>query len=167
MKRLAFAFLAILALGSSAEAGPNCTQYKRRCDTAATIDFNLFQYDSDGTNDNERLSLKTDATCANTVAANDNDIRLMLDEGNYADATNCFTDEGTGYSLVITQAEMSAHARIHGEVVDLTSPAAWVAWCFDIESVGNCSGAQHGLPDVNVVDIDSSVSLSATEKRKW
>jgi hypothetical protein len=72
--------------------------YLRKYATATTIDFELYKLDGTG--------LKSDAASAT------HDIKIMKDEGNEADTTaDAFTDEGQGYSLALTNTEMTA-ARI-------------------------------------------------------
>jgi len=85
------------------------------------------------------------------------DVVIMKDEGAEANTTNLPTDEGTGYSLVLTATEMSA-ARIQVYLIDQASPnsRAWRDKSIGLETYGN-SSAEHAF------DLDAaSVSLTAT-----
>jgi hypothetical protein len=117
--------------------------YLRKYGVATTIDFCL--YELDGTD------LKVDAAHAA------GDIAIMKDEGNQATPDNGFTDEGTGYSLILTSTEMQA-ARIVIYIVDQTSPKVWLDKCLIIETYGHASG-QH------VFDLGTAtVNLSAASE---
>lgn len=114
----------------------------RKYGESAIINFTLFETDG--------VDFKTDAAHAS------GDTKIMKDEGAEANTTNGFTDEGTGYSLVLTAAEMQA-ARIVVYVVD-QSTKAWLDEAIVIETYGNAS-AQHAFDldtatqDVNVTQI--------------
>ena len=64
---------------------------------------------------------------------------VMTDEAAEGTATNDFVDEGTGYSLVLTAAEM-AGARITVYVVD-SATKAWLDKTIQIETYGHPSSA--------------------------
>jgi hypothetical protein len=127
--------------------------YLRKYGVATTIDFCL--YELDGTD------LKVDAAYAA------GDIAMMKDEGNQAAPAAGFTDEGTGYSLALSLAEMQA-ARIVIYIVDQTNPKAWLDKCLIIETYGNAS-AQHpfdlatATQNVNVASSDN-IDFGATMK---
>ena len=71
------------------------------------------------------------------------DIVIMKDEGVEANTTNLPTDEGTGYSLVLTATEMSA-ARIRLYIIDQTATKIWLDISIGIETYGNAS-AEHAF----------------------
>lgn len=66
------------------------------------------------------------------------DVVIMKDEGAEASTTNLPTDEGTGYSLVLTAAEMSA-ARIRVYIIDQTATKIWLDTSVGVETYGNAS----------------------------
>lgn len=113
--------------------------YLRKYGAAATIDFVLFEVDG--------VDFRVDALHAA------GDTKIMKDEGAEANTTNGFTDEGQGYSLVLTATEMQA-ARIVVYVVDAATKA-WLDTSLMIETYGNAS-AQHA------VDLDDSVRAGLT-----
>jgi len=122
--------------------------YLRKYGVAATIDFALFEVAG--------VNFKTDAVHAS------GDTVIMKDEGTEASTTNGFTDEGTGYSLVLTATEMEA-ARIVVYVVDQTATKVWLDRELIIETYAH-SSAQHkanwdiGYPQGAVVTDGSNTS---------
>ena len=98
--------------------------HKRKYGEAATINFQL--YDVTG------VDLKTDASFTA------GDVKIMTDNGDEANTSNTPTDEGRGYSLSLTAAEMQA-ARIVIYVVDQSSPKVWLDTALVIETYGNAS----------------------------
>jgi len=128
--------------------------FLRKYATETTINFQL--YETDG------ASFKVDAAHAA------GDSVIMKDEGAEANTTNGFTDEGTGYSIVLSATEMTA-ARIVVYIADQTSPAVWIDEAFVVETYGNAS-AMHAFDldtatqDVNVAQIsDDSAAADALE----
>lgn len=111
---------------------------------ALTVDFSLYQ--TTGTD------LKTDAAHAS------GDTKVMKDEGNEANTTNGFVDEGQGYSIALTASEMTA-ARVVLYVVD-QGTKAWIDHCIVIDTYGNAS-AQHGIPTANLNNSQTLSDLSA------
>ena len=117
--------------------------FLRKYGVETTINFQL--YETDG------ASFQTGAAHAA------GDSKIMKDEGAEANTTNGFTDEGTGYSLVLSSTEMEA-ARIVVYVADQTSPAIWIDEAIVVETYGNAS-AMHAFDldtatqDVNVAQI--------------
>jgi hypothetical protein len=105
--------------------------YLRKYGTANTIDFELYAVTC------TIPSLKVDA------ASTANDIKIMKDEGNEANATNLFTDEGQGYSLALTTGECTA-ARIVVYINDATTTKTWRDKTLIIETYGHAS-AQHAF----------------------
>lgn len=83
------------------------------------------------------------AVCADTGSADDSDVQIMKDEGAPTDTTNCFTDEGNCYSIVLTATEMQAE-RIHMLIEDRTGTKVWADKAIDIETYGNAS-AMHAF----------------------
>jgi hypothetical protein len=82
------------------------------------------------------------------------DIVIMKDEGAEANTTNLPTDEGTGYSLVLTATEMTA-ARIRLYIIDQTGTKIWLDISIGLETYGNAS-AEHAF------DLDAAnVTLAA------
>jgi len=71
------------------------------------------------------------------------DLKIMKDEGAEANTTNLPTDEGTGYSLVLTATEMSA-ARIRVYVIDQTGTKIWLDVSLGVETYGHAS-AEHAF----------------------
>lgn len=101
----------------------------RKYGAAATINFDLFEVDG--------VDFRVDAVHAS------GDTKVMKDEGAEANTTNAFTDEGQGYSIVLTATEMQA-ARVVIYVVDQTATKVWLDKSIVIETYGNAS-AQHAL----------------------
>lgn len=102
--------------------------YLRKYGAEATINFVL--YDTTG------AAFKTDAVHAA------GDLTRMADEGAEGAPTNGFTDEGIGYSLVLTAAEMQA-ARVVIYVID-QGTKVWLDTAVLIETYGHAS-AQHAF----------------------
>ncbi len=88
------------------------------------------------------------------------DLKIMKDEGAQGNTANLPTDEGTGYSLVLTATEMQA-ARAVVYVADQTQPKVWIDDQLVISSYGNAS-AQNAFDldtatqDVNATQIDGT-----------
>lgn len=101
----------------------------RKYGESATINFSLYEVDG--------IDFRVDAVHAS------GDTVIMKDEGAEANTTNSFTDEGTGYSLVLTATEMQA-ARIVIYVIDQTATKVWLDHAITIETYGNAS-AQHAF----------------------
>jgi hypothetical protein len=77
---------------------------------AVTVNFDLWELDD------------TDLQVGAVFASGD--VKVMKDEGAEANTTNGFTDEGTGYSITLTLAELTA-ARLMLYIVDQTGPKEW------------------------------------------
>ena len=103
--------------------------FLRKYGAAATVDFHLFEVDG--------IDLRVDAVHAA------GDTVVMKNEGAEASTTNGFTDEGTGYSLVLTATEMQA-ARVVVYAIDQTATKVWLDTAIVIETYGNAS-AQHAF----------------------
>jgi hypothetical protein len=98
----------------------------RKYGEAATFNFDLFEIDG--------IDFKIDAVHAS------GDTKLMKNEGAETNTTNGFTDEGQGYSIVLTATEME-HARGKIYIVD-QGTKAWLDTGITIETYGHAS-AQH------------------------
>jgi hypothetical protein len=107
----------------------------RKYGEAATFNFDLFEIDG--------IDFKIDAV---HVAG---DTKIMKDEGVEANTTNGFTDEGQGYSIVLTATEME-HARGKVYIVD-QGTKAWLDTGITIETYGHAS-AQHPYMNEGVWD---------------
>ena len=101
----------------------------RKYGVEATINFDLFEIDG--------IDFRIDAAHAA------GDTVIMKNEGADASTTNGFTDEGLGYSLVLTSTEMEA-ARIKVYISDLTATKEWLDKSVTVETYGNAS-AQHAF----------------------
>ena len=130
----------------------------RKYGASATINFDLFEVDG--------IDFRVDAVHASGDSA------IMKDEGAEANTTNSFTDEGNGYSLVLTATEMQA-ARIVIYLVDQTATKVWLDRTVIIETYGNAS-AQHAFDldtAVQLIDVDQingvTVIGAGTSGDKW
>lgn len=116
--------------------------FLRKYGVETTINFDLFEVDG--------VDFRVDAAHAT------GDTKIMKDEGAEANTTNGFTDEGQGYSIVLTATEMQA-ARIKVYIVD-SATKAWLDTSFTVETYGNAS-AMHAFDldtatqDVNAIQI--------------
>ncbi|HUW18629.1 MAG TPA: hypothetical protein VMW16_04940 [Sedimentisphaerales bacterium] len=111
--------------------------FLRKYGAETKIDFDLYETDAS--------DLKTDAVYAS------GDTKIMKDEGAEADTVNGFADEGHGYSITLTAAEMQA-ARVKVYVVDQTSPKVWLDTTLVVETYGNAN-AQHSF------DVEKAVKV--------
>lgn len=105
---------------------------------AKTINFSLFEIDG--------VDMRINATFAT------GDITIMKNEGAPANTSNLPTDEGTGYSLVLTATEMSA-ARIQITMIDQTGTKVWLDNTIEIETFGNSSAEHEFDLDSTTVDV--------------
>jgi hypothetical protein len=103
--------------------------YLAKYGASYTAHFELYEVDG--------VDFRADATFAA------GDIKLMKDEGAEANTTNLPTDEGTGYSIVLTATEMQA-AKLALYFVDQTATKVWLDTKLSIETYGNAS-AQHAF----------------------
>lgn len=116
--------------------------------TALTVPFELYALDG--------LSLmKTAAHAAG-------DTVIMKDEGAEANTTNGFVDRGSGYSIALTAAELTA-ARILLMVEDLSGPKVWLSRSFGIWTFGNASAhipfdLSQAIPQVDVNKISGDTA---------
>ena len=122
----------------------------RKYGEEATVDFSLFETDG--------VDFKTDAVSAT------GDITLNRDEaGAETLDADAFVDEGTGYSLVLSAAEMTAK-RIHVHIVD-QGTKAWLDTGFVVETYGNAS-AMHifdldlAMQQVDVIQISGDATAA-------
>lgn len=118
--------------------------YLRKYGVQTTLNFELFEVDG--------VDFRTDAVHAA------GDTKIMKDEGAEANTSNGFTDEGQGYSIVLTATEMQA-ARIVVYVVDQSATKVWLDRTLVIETYGHAS-AQHpfvmATSPGNTLDYDAS-----------
>lgn len=114
--------------------------YLRKYGAQATVDFTLLEVDA--------INLKTDA------AHTSGDTKIMKDEGVEANTENGFTDEGQGYSIVLSAGELSA-ARTVIYVVD-QGTKTWLDTSILVETYGNAS-AMHAF------DLDTAFLASIIE----
>jgi len=114
----------------------------RKYGEEATVDFHLFEVDG--------VDFRVDATSAT------GDITLNRDEAGVETLdADAFVDEGTGYSLVLSAAEMTAK-RIHVHIIDQTATKVWLDTGFVVETYGHASA-------MHIFDLDSAtVTLGAT-----
>lgn len=133
MKRI-LALLAFLLVTQPALA---CDQIRRLYGTATTIDFCLYITDA-----------TVGAVKVENAAHASGDTYLMKDEGNEANTTNGFVDEGSCYSIALTSGEMTA-ARILLNIED-QGTKAWADKCINIETYGNASAQFGSAVDANV-----------------
>lgn len=117
----------------------------RKYGVAATIDFELYEIDG--------VDFRVDGVHAS------GDSKIMKNEGAEANTTNGFTDEGQGYSIVLSATEMQA-ARIVVYFVDQTSPKAWLDKALVIETYGHAS-ALHAF-DLDVALADATLGTCTT-----
>jgi hypothetical protein len=111
----------------------------RKYGVQTTIDFQLFEVDG--------VDFRVDAAHAA------GDTKIMKDEGVEANTTNGFTDEGQGYSIVLTATEMQA-ARAVVYIVD-SATKVWLDTSFVIETYGHASA-------MHAIDLDDSVRAGLT-----
>ncbi len=100
----------------------------RKYGVQTTINFVLFEVDG--------VDFRADAADSGANCT------IMKDEGAEATCTNDFTDEGTGYSLVLDSTEMSA-ARIVVYVIDAATKI-WLDTSIIVETYGHAS-AMHAM----------------------
>ena len=82
-----------------------------------------------------------------TAAHAAGDIKISLDEGDFATATNAFVHEGNGiYSLTLTAAELTA-TRIVITIIDQTSPKIWEDQAVLIDTYGQVGAPIEVTPD--------------------
>ena len=117
--------------------------FLRKYGVQTTVDFQLYEIDG--------VDFKVDAVHAS------GDTTVMKDEGAEANTANAFTDEGQGYSIVLTAAEVTA-ARIVVYIVDQATKA-WLDTAFVVETYGDAS-AMHAF-DLDVATQDVNVDTIA------
>ncbi|MFH1731390.1 MAG: hypothetical protein ABIF82_07050, partial [Planctomycetota bacterium] len=120
--------------------------YLRKYGVETVILFDLFETDG--------VSFKTDAAHAA------GDTKIMKDEGAEANTTNAFVDEGQGYSIVLTAAEMEA-ARIVVYIVD-QGTKAWLDTALVIETYGHAS-AMHAF-DLDSAEVTTDAASRTASK---
>lgn len=121
MKRLLTLFALFCATPAFA-----CDHLVRAYNTATTVDFCLFITDA-----------TVGAVKVESAVHASGDTYIMKDEGNEANTTNGFVDEGSCYSIALTATEMAA-ARVLLNIED-QSTKTWADKCVMIETYGNAS----------------------------
>jgi len=116
----------------------------RKYGVSTTIDFRLFEVDG--------IDFRVDAVHASGDSA------IMKNEGAEANTTNSFTDEGNGYSIVLTATEMQA-ARIVLYFIDQTGTKVWLDTSITIETYGNAS-AEHAF-DLDAASVPQTADHTA------
>lgn len=108
--------------------------------TARAISFVLYQVDG------------IDGEPAATFAAGD--VTISKDGGAEANITNLPVDEGQGYRIILTAAELTA-ARTRITIVDQTATKVWLDTTIIVETYGNAS-AQHAF-DLDTANVAADV----------
>jgi hypothetical protein len=128
--------------------------FLRKYGVETKVDFALYKLDGTG--------LKSDAASAT------GDITLSRDEGDEETLdADAFVDEGKGYSITLSAAEMQCGHMI-AYIIDQSSPQVWLDKTLIVETYGNAS-AQHAFDldtaqqAVTVAAIND-IDLSATMK---
>lgn len=124
-------------------------KYLRKYDVAATLDFALFEPDG------------IDFETAASFAAGD--LLIMKDEGAEGNTSNLPTDEGQGYSLVLTATELQA-ARVVVYIVDQTATKVWLDDYLVVETYGHAS-AQHAFDLDTAVQSVNAIQIDGTAQR--
>ena len=120
--------------------------FQRPYGRAATVDFTLFEADG--------VDFRTDATVGTA------DLFVMKDEGTEANATNAATDEGRGYSLVLTATEMSA-ARVTVYVEDQTATKVWLDETLVIETTNHPSATHaNGVTEAGTAQAGAASTIT-------
>ena len=91
------------------------------------------------------------------------DLKVMKNEGAEGNTTNLPTDEGTGYSLALTAAEMQA-ARVVVYIIDQTAPKVWVDDYLVVESYGDAS-AQNAFDFDTALQAANLAQIAGTAQR--
>ncbi len=118
----------------------------RKYGVQATVNLQLFEVDG--------VDFKADASFAS------GDVKIMKDEGAEANTSNLPTDEGQGYSLVLTATEMQA-ARVVVYLVDQDATKTWLDTAVVIETYGHAS-AMHGFDlDLSTQSVDLSAQAQS------
>lgn len=107
-----------------------------------TVNFTLLEVDG--------VDFRVDAVHAS------GDITVIEDEGTEATADNGFTDEGTGYSLVCSAAELTGQRATY-YIVDQTGTKAWLDKEIVVETYGHPDAAH---PDLGVALPDTGTAAA-------
>lgn len=91
----------------------------------------------------------------------------MLDEAAEANTINAFVDEGSGYSITLTAAEMTA-ARILLMIDDQSGPKIWLPKSYEIFTFGNAAAhigfdLSQLIPAVDVTKLNGSATAAALQ----
>lgn len=107
-----------------------------------TAYFTLFEVDG--------VDFRVDAVHAS------GDVTVVEDEAAAVTADNGFTDEGTGYSIVCSAAELTGQ-RAHYYIVDQTATKVWLDTDIVVETYGHPDSAH---PDIGVALPDSGTAAA-------
>lgn len=149
MKKLIYLLISILVFTHTASA---CDQVRCYYATSCTVPFELYITDA-----------TTGAKFVKTAAHASGDTYIMKDEGADTNTTNGFTDEGAGYSIVLTASETTA-ARILLRIEDQSGPQIWADKCINIETIARTASdngsAYYSFPGVDAVSISGDSSAA-------
>jgi hypothetical protein len=104
-------------------------KYGELLTTTKAITFSLFEVDG--------IDLRVDATFAT------GDVTISKDGGAEVNTTNLPVDEGKGYSIILTLAELTA-SQVRISIVDQTATKVWLDIELIVETYGNAS-AMHAF----------------------
>ena len=125
MKKTIIALILVIVLLAGILRGETIL---RKYGTATTVDFEL--YDSNSPH-----------TFFVSAVSESGDCKIMKDEGGEATVDTNFVDRGQGYSIALSQTEMTAK-RIALYIADLSTPKLWMDRYIAIDTYGNAS-AEH------------------------
>ena len=125
MKKTIIALILVIVLLAGILRGETIL---RKYGTATTVDFELYDSNSPHT------------FFVSAVSAS-GDCKIMKDEGDEATVDTNFVDRGQGYSIALSQTEMTA-TRIALYIADLSTPKLWMDRYIAIDTYGNAS-AEH------------------------
>lgn len=145
LQRIILLLVAFLLIPSFAQAA--CDRQVRLYAAATTLDFCLYTYDSSQVNDNNKMTMKVDATFAA------GDVKVDKDEAGDNNIGTLPTDRGDCYSVPLTGTELTA-SRVYITIKD-QGTKTWVDHCVIIDTYGD-PAAQHVVPNVNVSTVSNS-----------
>lgn len=152
--RALFVTATFLALGITISAhAANCQKVVVPYATASTINICLSKYDSTNADDNEKVSLKADATFSA------GDVKIQTDAGGEGNVATLPTDRGTCYSQPLSVGETTGQ-RFYLTYIDQDSTQVWVAHCVEGYTFGNAS-AFYPTADVNVVSASDTAEYTS------
>ena len=141
MKKTIIALILVIVLLAGILRGETIL---RKYGTATTVDFELYDSNSPHT------------FFVSAVSAS-GDCKIMKDEGDEATVDTNFVDRGQGYSIALSQTEMTA-TRIALYIADLSTPKLWMDRYIAIDTYGNAS-AEHPF------DLASEIGRASCRER--